>query len=74
VRTLAREDKTMFKCQECGRKFKTARAAEKASFDGCPECGGCDIDTDPAPKATGHAELRKARALLSGGLTEKLPE
>jgi hypothetical protein len=72
VRTLPREDKTMFRCQECGRKFKTARAAEKASFDGCPKCGGCDIDTDPAPDR--HVELRKGRALLSGGLAEMLPE
>jgi hypothetical protein len=35
-----------FKCQECGKKFKTARAAERASYDGCPKCGGCDIDID----------------------------
>jgi predicted nucleic acid-binding Zn-ribbon protein len=39
----------MFQCQECGRIFKTARAAEKASWDGCPECGGSDIDILPAP-------------------------
>jgi DNA-directed RNA polymerase subunit RPC12/RpoP len=36
----------MFKCQECGRKFKTVRSAEKASKDGCPGCGGVDIDLD----------------------------
>ena len=35
-----------FKCQECGKRFKTVRAAERASLDGCPKCGGCDIDLD----------------------------
>jgi hypothetical protein len=34
---------------ECGYKFKTVKAAEKASFgdDGCPKCGGSDIDLSP---------------------------
>lgn len=38
-----------FFCQECGHKFKTVRAAEKASFSdrGCPGCGGSDIDIGP---------------------------
>jgi len=34
----------LFKCQECGKKFATLRAAEKASWSGCPKCGGCDVD------------------------------
>jgi DNA-directed RNA polymerase subunit RPC12/RpoP len=33
-----------FKCMECGRKFRTARAAERAANNGCPKCGGVDID------------------------------
>jgi predicted Zn-ribbon and HTH transcriptional regulator len=35
-----------FECKECGHKFKTAKAAEKASTGdkGCPKCGGSDID------------------------------
>jgi len=35
-----------FACTECGHKFKTIKAAEKASFGdhGCPKCGGSDID------------------------------
>ena len=35
-----------FACMECGHKFKTVKAAEKASFgaDGCPKCGSSDID------------------------------
>ena len=36
----------MFVCLECGRKFKTANAAEKAAFEGCSGCGGVDIDID----------------------------
>jgi len=41
-----------FACQECGHKFRTVKAAEKAAFgdDGCPKCGGSDIDLG-APKA-----------------------
>jgi hypothetical protein len=35
-----------FYCQECGHAFRTVKAAERASFgpDGCPNCGGADID------------------------------
>jgi DNA-directed RNA polymerase subunit RPC12/RpoP len=35
-----------YQCLECGRKFYTTRAAEAATFgdDGCPGCGGTDID------------------------------
>lgn len=35
-----------FCCLECGRKFKTVKAAEKAANNGCPGCGGVDIDID----------------------------
>lgn len=47
-----------FYCQECGHKFRSVKAAERASFgpEGCPECGGSDIDLG-AP-----AENDKARA------------
>lgn len=36
----------LFECRECGRKFYSVKAAEKASFgdEGCPGCGGSDID------------------------------
>lgn len=42
----------MFECLECGRKFATTAAAEKAANNGCPKCGGVDIDLarKPAPK------------------------
>ncbi len=35
-----------FKCMECGKKFRTVKAAERASFNGCPGCGGLDVDVD----------------------------
>ncbi len=46
----------VYQCQECSRKFKTARAAERAANYGCPNCGGVDIDLsvdcpDPDPEA-----------------------
>lgn len=34
----------MFLCQECGRRFYTTAAAERAANNGCPDCGGKDID------------------------------
>jgi hypothetical protein len=37
----------LFQCQECGRKFYTARSAERAADQGCPGCGGVDIDVAP---------------------------
>lgn len=33
-----------FACQECGRKFRTVGAAETAASEGCPKCGGVDVD------------------------------
>ncbi len=38
----------MFQCQECGRKFRTTKAAGRAANNGCPGCGGVDIDLAPA--------------------------
>ena len=37
-----------FECMECGKKL-TLRQAEKAVFgNGCPRCGGADIDESGA--------------------------
>lgn len=36
----------MFACQECGHKFRSTKAAERASMNGCPKCRGVDIDLD----------------------------
>ena len=33
-----------FRCMECSQKFYSVRSAELASYNGCPKCGGCDID------------------------------
>jgi hypothetical protein len=35
-----------FACMECGYKFRTIASAERAAFgpNGCPKCGGADID------------------------------
>ncbi len=38
----------LVECMECGKKFRTTEAAQDASSDGCPECGGVDIDVDVA--------------------------
>jgi predicted nucleic acid-binding Zn-ribbon protein len=52
-----------FQCRECGKKFKTAQAAENASYNGCPKCGGCDIDVDTDPPARPRqGPCRQARA------------
>lgn len=40
-------DPYVWKCMECGRKFKTVKAAEKATSVGCPKCGGADINYVP---------------------------
>jgi len=34
----------LFECMECGRQFATVRAARRAVDQGCPRCGGTDID------------------------------
>ena len=36
----------MWRCQECGRRFRTTKSAERAALEGCPGCGGTDIDLD----------------------------
>lgn len=33
----------LYQCLECGQKFYSVRAAERAQSEGC-SCGGCDID------------------------------
>jgi len=39
------EKKPEFVCLECGHKFYSVHAAEKAAFgDGCPSCSGSDIE------------------------------
>ena len=34
-----------WRCQECGHKFRSLAAVQRASWnDGCPKCGGVDVD------------------------------
>ena len=43
-----------YKCLECGHVFKTVAAAMRAlhTDEGCPKCGGVDIDLDVGPIPT----------------------
>jgi hypothetical protein len=52
---------------ECGRKFKTVKAAERASWNGCPRCGGVDIDLDVSPTKK-HKPSRAMRNALGEDL------
>jgi hypothetical protein len=44
---------------ECGRKFRTVNAAERAANNGCPGCGGVDIDLDVESKDDIDARLKR---------------
>lgn len=62
----------MFACLECGRKFKTDGAARRALDNGCPNCGGCDIDlarttvrSVPATDAKMDCLIRGRRVIVS---------
>lgn len=58
-------------CQECGHHFRTIGAAEKAAFgaNGCPKCGGSDIDegkpTPPTEDQARDALDRRDEARIS---------
>ncbi len=53
----------MFSCQECGRKFGTAKAAYRASVNGCPKCSSVDIDLASEERATVSIRLPLAMNL-----------
>lgn len=55
--------RTLWECLECGRGFKTTKAAERAAAKGCPGCGGVDIDL-ATRKRTRPLELFEAGADL----------
>jgi len=48
-----------FVCLECGRKFKSVKAAQKAASVGCPDCGGVDIDVDVYESRRKNGFLKK---------------
>ncbi len=57
---MAKAKSSGFVCMECGHKFRTVAAAQKAAFGaaGCPRCGGADIDMPaPEPKHVSAARL-----------------
>ena len=56
-------------CLECGKRFKTVAAAERAANNGCPNCGGVDVDLDP--DADPLADLRRENARRKAARAEK---
>lgn len=42
--TTTKKTGAQWACLECGRGFRTVAAARRAMHDGCPGCGGSDID------------------------------
>jgi len=42
--TRRKTSKALFKCMQCGRKFRTTKSAERAMMRGCPKCGASDVD------------------------------
>ena len=48
-----------WRCQECGHKFASAAAAERAvnGDKGCPKCGGTDIDESMPVKNSGDENI-----------------
>lgn len=59
----------MFRCQECGKRFKSTAAAERAANVGCPKCGGVDVDLDPDSPIMVSRRLETARR-MSGRVEE----
>jgi len=52
-----------FACMECGYRFRTIAAAERAAFGecGCPKCGGSDIDIATEPRTEAAAPSTEAK-------------
>jgi len=57
-----------YECLECGKKFYTTAAAERASYNGCPKCNGVDIEiyVSPAFTESYNAALDRASRKLYG--------
>ena len=41
---VSKMSEAIFVCLECGEEFFSGEEAEEASLNGCPGCGGVDID------------------------------
>jgi predicted nucleic acid-binding Zn-ribbon protein len=64
----------MFHCENCGKKFKTAAAAQHAIDSGCPKCSGSDIYpsdqepyTCPAVRRVGAVQRQRLPLLRGPG-------
>jgi predicted nucleic acid-binding Zn-ribbon protein len=64
----------MFACQECGRKFRTTAAAESAANNGCPGCGGCDIDLAPVESAAKVADSGYTRMIRDFNASKRVED
>ncbi len=64
-----------FQCMECGKRFRSAITAERAIRNGCPGCGGVDIDIAvPEPKAAQVARNRAFTLKREPVLAEPTPQ
>lgn len=61
------KESPLFACLECGRGFRTTRAAERAAWNGCPGCGGSDIDLATRIE---RDSARAAEAALAAGASD----
>lgn len=63
----------LWRCLECGWVFKSVKAAARAADNGCPKCGGVDVDNAlagggraPRPEDRGLAtRLADSRAVYA---------
>ncbi|HXG08380.1 MAG TPA: hypothetical protein VNK04_01180 [Gemmataceae bacterium] len=62
----------MFACMECGKRFKSAKAARRAANDGCPKCGGVDIDLAPVAtqERADHVPVKVEYRMAAPGYSE----
>ncbi len=55
-------------CLECRHVFKSVRAAERAANEGCPNCGGVDIDQDLVTPKPQPAAIRQPQTAADAHL------
>ena len=56
-----------FQCMECGKRFRSVAAAERATRNGCPGCGGSDIDIAlPEPKKIKRTSIPVLNRTVTG--------
>ncbi len=62
-----------FYCQECGRAFRTVAGAQRAMDEGCPKCGGSDVDVMPPQTEAERAQDAQRRSEVYGDVEGRLP-